>query len=194
MGLIHTIGDSHAKLNFEGDTRFAVHHLGPLTMYRVGIDGEWLIGLKELGVKDLDWIVWCFGEIDVRNHIIKQRDGQNTTVEKIINPLADNYVQTIFNLAPNNSNMILAVIPPTDNSNDAGFPRVGLLYERVHARNKLNTALEKYADQWGLVCCDPWEPFTNQDGSLRADMSDGNVHVGPEYKNLVAGKVLGCMK
>ena len=191
--MIHTIGDSHAKLNFN-DARFTIHHLGPLTMYRVGIDGEWIISLKELGIKDLDWIVWNFGEIDVRNHIIKQRDGQNTTVEKIIAPLADNYIQTIFNLARNNSNMILAVIPPTDNVGDKTLPKTGELYERVHARNKLNTALYKYADQWGLVYCDPWEPFTEQDGSLRKDMSDGGVHVGINYAHMVVENVMGCMK
>jgi hypothetical protein len=75
--VIHAIGDSHVKLNFGGDPRIVVHHLGPVTMRAVSKDGRNNISLKELGIVDGDSVIWCFGEIDVRCHIIRQRDILN---------------------------------------------------------------------------------------------------------------------
>ena len=112
--VIHAIGDSHAKLNFGGDPRFVVHHLGPVTMHAVGRDGRNNISPKELGVVSGDTVIWCFGEIDIRCHIIRQRDLLNENISSIVDLLAMRYINSIIDIQHGLEvkTIVLAVIPP----------------------------------------------------------------------------------
>jgi hypothetical protein len=183
--MIHAIGDSHVELNFRNDDRFKVHHIGPITMYHIGKHG---LTLPE----PMDKIVYSFGEIDVRCHIIKQREISKQSVENIISNLAFNYVQKLIEITPDNSKAVaLSVIPPTNFGYNAIFPKVGTLAERIMVRIMLNIALEKYCKDTVLTFVDPYEGFADSNGVLRYDMSDGDVHVGDSFKHIVADKVAG---
>ena len=86
--------------------------------------------------------------------------------------------------------VILAVIPPTDRGQNEAFPKIGSLKERIDARNLLNVALEKYCRPLGFAYLDPFGPFEDSNGALKAEMSDGNVHCGPAYAPLIVEKVM----
>jgi hypothetical protein len=190
--VIHAIGDSHVKLNFGGDPRIVVHHLGPVTMRAVSRDGRNNISPKELGIVNGDSVIWCFGEIDVRCHIIRQRDILNENISSIVDILAMGYINSILDIQHGMEvkTIILGVIPPTDLIYDANYPRIGALYERVWARNTLNKSLENYCILHDFIYLDPYKEFTDGTGALISNMSDGQVHVGNAYAYLVVEEVM----
>ena len=194
--VIHAIGDSHVKLNFGGDPRIVVHHLGPVTMRAVSRDGRNNISPKELGVEDGDAVIWCFGEIDVRCHLIRQRDMLNEHISTIVDLLAMGYINSILDIQHGMEvkTVVLGVIPPTDLTNDMNYPRVGALYERVWARNTLNKSLENYCILRDFIYLDPYKEFTDGAGALISNMSDGQVHVGNAYAHLVVEEVMRILK
>jgi hypothetical protein len=191
--VIHAIGDSHVRFNFEAATRIHVCFLGPVTMHRIARDGRNALSLKGLGIHRNDVMVWELGEIDVRCHIVKQRDLRREPMERIAESLARDYLHSVEAIQAEIDGLktvILAVIPPTDRGQNEAFPKIGSLKERIDARNLLNVALEKYCRPLGFAYLDPFGPFEDSNGALKAEMSDGNVHCGPAYAPLIVEKVM----
>jgi hypothetical protein len=189
---LFAVGDSHANSNFGNDPRIHVRYLGPMTMHRIARDGRRAISLNRLGIFRRDIVIWCFGEIDVRCHLIKQRDLQRISIPALADSLARDYLRSIAAIQAEiaeRKTVILAVIPPTDRGNNADFPKVGSLEERVNARKLLNAALEKYSSEFGFTYLDPYGPFTDPSGGLKLEMSDGSVHCGSTYAPLIVQKV-----
>ena len=190
---VYAIGDSHAKYDFGAEPGIRMCYLGPVTMYRISRDGRKVLSLKELGVVRGDALIWCFGAIDVSNHLIKQRDRQGAAVEQIADVLARNYLRSVAEIGAEIGGLrmvILAVIPPTDQHLKFDIPSAGTLAERVESRTLLNAALEKYSRERGFAFVDPFESFQDSDGVLKPGMSDGNVHCGPKYVHLIVEKVM----
>lgn len=190
---LYALGDSHVKANFDAAPEIQVRYLGPMTMHRIARDGREAVSLKGLGVFSGDTLIWGLGEIDVRCHLIKQRDLLDATVASLADSLARGYVRSIAAIQDEIGGLttvVLAVIPPSDQGEDADFPKAGTLQERIEARNLLNAALEKYSGSQGFQYFDPYASFLDQAGSLNPKMSDGNVHCGPEYAPIIVRKVL----
>lgn len=190
---IFALGDSHAIANFDAAPEFRVRYLGPMTMHRIARDGREAVSLKGLGVFQGDTLIWGLGEIDVRCHLVNQRDLQGATVASLADSLARGYVRSIAAIQEEIGGLttvVLAVIPPSDQGEDADFPKAGTLRERIEARNLLNAALEKYSGSQGFRYFDPYVSFLDQAGALNPKMSDGNVHCGPEYAPIIARRVL----
>jgi hypothetical protein len=191
--VVHAIGDSHVKFNFGGNPRIRVCYLGPVTMHRIARDGRNALSLKGLAIYREDIVVWGLGEIDVRCHLVNQRDLRQEPMERIVDSLARDYLNSVATLQAEIDGLktvILAVIPPTDQVHNENFPKIGSLEERIDARNLLNAALEKYCPPNGFTYLDPYGPFEDSSGGLKAEMSDGNVHCGPAYAPLIVEKVM----
>lgn len=134
--MIHIIGDSHS-LMFAEIHECLIHHIGPVTMHRIGRDS---LNICNFGIHNHDFIVFVFGEIDVRCHIGIQRDRHLRSEEDIINTLIDNFIRSILDCSTgNNQLMICSVVPPTDTYFNPDFPFYGTLQDRVLLTNKLNT-------------------------------------------------------
>jgi hypothetical protein len=190
---LFVVGDSHAKFNFGADPRFRVRYLGPVTIHRVARDGRKALSLKDMGVFRGDVVVWCLGEIDVRSHLVRQRDRQRVPVETIADSLARDYLRSVAAIQSEIGDLktvVLSVIPSTDQGENESFPKIGSLEERIDARILLNRALEKYCRPHGFTYLDPYGPLEDSSGALNAEMSDGNVHCGPAYASLVVEKVI----
>jgi hypothetical protein len=193
--VIHVIGDSHTKTNFGADPRFVVHYLGPMSMHHVAQKRE--ICLKDFDVENGDTIIWCFGEIYVRCHLIRQRDEQRANISGIADALAMGYIHAILDIKFGYENLkiiVLAIIPPSDQSDNIEFPRIGELYERVWAQGLLNQSLNNYCILHDFIYIDPYGEFINSAGSLKPEMSDYQVHVGEKYAHLIVEKVMECLK
>ena len=84
---IHTIGDSHSVHPWNKIDNIIIHHQGPKLCYSIGRDG---INLTNLNIKENDLLIFCFGEIDCRCHIIKYIT-ETKTYKDIIDEIVNNY-------------------------------------------------------------------------------------------------------
>ena len=98
---IHTFGDSHASsiyshwgyINIPGVT-IKCNHIGSKLMYTFGRLGLDLLNIKNYEVKENDVVIFCFGEIDCRNHVHKHITNDKSYKE-VVNELANSYFNAI---------------------------------------------------------------------------------------------------
>jgi len=95
---IHTFGDSHASKEFSHwgsiNVDIKCNHLGGRLMHTFGRLGLNLLNIKNRGVKEGDTVIFCFGEIDCRNHVHKHIT-RNTNYKNVIDRLVINYFNAI---------------------------------------------------------------------------------------------------
>jgi hypothetical protein len=176
---IHVIGDSHTE-EFKGLQYCHLHHLGPITMHRVGRDGLTILNFRTLKVKEGDLVVLVFGEIDARCHIGKQRDLKGRPLDEIIDTLVRNYLLTIqYNQATYKkvSAIVYTITPPTEQIYSSDFPFYGSLLDRVEITQKLNSKLHELAPHFNIVVLDVYEDYADANGVLIPELSDGTVHL-----------------
>jgi hypothetical protein len=129
-----------------------------------------------------DTVVISYGEVDCRGHIGKQIElGREE--DAVISELTTAYVDTIRTVVTGHV-VLMAVIPPTTRAEyeaenpDGGFPFVSSDADRVRYTAKVNASLAAHCKRLGFVFFNPYGPYTREDGCLRRELSDGNVHVG----------------
>ena len=179
---IHTIGDSHSTTTHGSWPDWVVnHHLGPLLCYSFGNREN---DISTCGVQDGDTVIFALGEIDCRCHVHKHVNCA-TTYEDVIDGLIDNYVNAIKR-AVQNLNVrvgIYNVVPPSKKGTILYDPHdifrpIGTDEQRQKYVLYFNSKLkEKCADN-GFIFFDIYDKYTDEEGFLRRDLSDGNVHIG----------------
>jgi hypothetical protein len=186
--MIYIYGDSHAHYSFKN---LKVPHNNlwkpSITMHRIGRDNHIINFINKENVQNNDIIILAYGEVDCRCHIQRQVDmGRNE--DDIINELVTNYTKTIKNniTAANVNVIIVGVIPPTkqtDYERHHGpitheFPFVGSDDDRVRYTSKVNNSLEAAAKNNKYIYFNPYSYYTRDDGTLKYELSDLNVHLG----------------
>jgi hypothetical protein len=119
--ILHVIGDSHAYNCFTPNTAIGcranvlvqakdvshthvpyayqfTHHLGSRTMHFAGRPGALVTEATRCGVKAGDAVVWVFGEIDARCHIVRQQAEHGRTSDEVIGALATDYINGILDV------------------------------------------------------------------------------------------------
>jgi hypothetical protein len=183
---LFVFGDSHAEFCFGGIARAKVHWLENTTMHKTGRDGITVLNLFQAGVPDGATVLFCFGEIDVRAHIGRQRDEKGRDVDEIIDVLVTRHVACLReNLAHYRcARVILAsVMPPTSKVR----PFHGTHADRIAIAGRLNARLAAAAVQEGFAFFDLNRLFRDQDGGLDERFRDGTVHACKKFYYLVEG-------
>ncbi len=208
---IHVIGDSHSRL-FTQLPGCIVHHIGPRTMY--GLRNGLIIGeltrygyhlkgdplpeetripldVRSFGVQAGQYVVYVFGEIDVRTHIGRIRDKTGQGLDEILDDLVKYYIDLIVTNQQESQclSIIAAIVPPSNIIENPDFPFYGSLEDRIMIQQQLNTKLKLACQQHNLLYLDCNSNFTNPDGTLCYDMSDGHVHLHPKC-NIIVGQEL----
>jgi hypothetical protein len=109
--MIHCIGDSHAAV-FSGreemapawperssDTLsfFRSYRIGPATAYQLENKIPVINDILHSCVnKEDDSILFCFGEVDIRAHLVKQAELQKVPIEQIVEECVDRYFRVIL--------------------------------------------------------------------------------------------------
>ena len=120
--MIHCIGDSHSAVfsgeekmqpewpNRSNDTTefFKSYRIGPATAYMLAnkkpiIDNI----LNNIVINKGDKIMFCFGEVDIRAHVIKQAELQNRLREDIVKEIIDAYSKVILDYKNKGYDMIV---------------------------------------------------------------------------------------
>lgn len=206
--MVRIVGDSHSVASFcnigeekgiwsvEYNDRhlsipFFIYNVYGVTMHRIGRDGlsfleKWRRDI--IGAENDDVLVFVFGEIDVRCHILKQSQKQNVSVDTIIEKLVDSYLNTVLSykdLYQQLNVVVFNIVPPIDRIHFPPFEQYGTLKERVAIANRLNQTLKNKCDSFGVPFLDIYKLFSEQDGSMKPELSDGSVHISNLYNGII---------
>ena len=185
---IYSFGDSHADYSFRNvindeNQRVA---LGPVTMHRVRRDKlDFLDSYKTHRDVDFDkdsFVVFCFGEIDIRCHIKKQIEIQGKKENEVINNLISEYVNYISRQKKIFKKIgILSITPPASvvwASQNNDYPFMGTDYDRARYTIKANGILKKMCAENDISFIDVHRKYSDEKGMLIRELSDGGVHIG----------------
>jgi len=161
-------------------------------MHRVGRDGVDSFDIEKYRICDGDTVLFVFGEIDVRCHIVKQRDA-GRGLDEIIATLGSNYINAVMRYRRKFGNLdciVQLVVPPTDQGYNPKFPFYGSLEERIKINGLLNEGLKLYCGNNRIKVLDLTDVLSARDGQFDPRLSDGSVHCGKKAFLLVENKLL----
>lgn len=178
----HLFGDSHHAL-YKSLPHVTAHHLGPVTMHRVGRDGAALFGFGERGVDEGDVLGFIFGEIDVRVHLAPQIVRQKLPEQIVMAKLVRHYFRTLAEvrrLFPRSRIVVFSATPPAGFDYplfDPNHPRNGTDEQRARWARWLNRALRSQARAAGYGFVDQYSMFANALGLLDVAATDDYCHI-----------------
>lgn len=185
--MIHCIGDSHSAV-FSGkeemqpiwpqrsDDRtpfFKSYRIGPATAYQLETKIPVIDEIIHLNVNvDTDYVLFCFGEVDVRAHLIKQMELQNKTVYEIVKECVDRYFKVLLRYKEAGIKVIAwgPIASWHESKKYIGGPSFGTCLERNIVTEEFNNYLEE-------VCTKNDIGFV----SIFYKMIDENKITKPEY-------------
>jgi hypothetical protein len=180
--VLHVFGDSHSRLF--GATPGAIsHHIGPVTMYRVGRDGISVFDLASRQINDGDAIGFCFGEIDIRVHFAKQIAQLSRTPREVVDSLVASYLTTldaVRGMFPTSSIVVFSSVPPAGIKHpgfDAAFPRNGTDRNRAVWAKILNHALKREALRRRFWFVDQYTTNTDRRGLMALRQTADGIHL-----------------
>lgn len=213
---VHVIGDSHSSFCFtnvlpvkvhlerslfryqnhhgkNASLSFAIHWLGPMTMFRVARDGLKAFNLKSMNVQEGEITVFAFGEIDVRCHIEKQSAVQGKEIDDVIGQLVKQYIAAVVenrNQFNHIHCVVCSIVPPTDNNFNPKYPVYGSLKTRIDITKKMNSKLQELCARNNIHLLDLYTDHCTDEGNLRFECSDGGVHIAPQRNAQIKQKLL----
>jgi len=173
-------------MNYQGkqlSVPFSILHKDSSTMHRVGRDGLNYLNQERcelINAHEGDTVIFVYGEVDCRGHIMKQKRRQNCSIQSIIEKLAANYLKTLIKYKSQYNNVsvvVFNVVPPTNYGLKPPYIRSGTLQQRVEITKQLNSELKKNCDQNGILFLDTYDHYANPDGSMILSLSDGRMHI-----------------
>lgn len=186
---IFVIGDSHATYSFSinGITYPRVTHSlriatpNSWTMHKVGRDN---IDFTCIGFPKESIMLLSFGWIDINfQHIDKQITlGRN--VDEIIDTLVNGYINILIQNRDRGQKYIgvMNILPPTTDDDKTIFTSVlpdgpSSIEIRANFTKKMNYLLKQKCIEFNLLYLNLHDAYVNDDGSLKKEFSDGNVHL-----------------
>jgi len=179
--MIHTFGDSHARIGWPVCENLKLHEIGPILAHSFGIDKLKRLDISKFNVKDEDVVVFSFGEIDCRCHIHKYITKK--TVEEIINEIIYNYINAIKENVSQYKNLKVYIlsVPPASRKkqvvDNEKFPHLGEDEERKKYVKIFNEVLIKYCKKYSYLFLDHYTPHLDSEGHLSEVHSFDGVHV-----------------
>ena len=167
---------------------FNIYWLGPRTMHRVGRDGLDGLNIKELfHVQENDVIVYVFGEIDVRCHIVRQAYEKNRKYEEIINKLVEDYINTIEENTKYSQTfpVIFSVIPPSNAKTGGKYKPYGSCQERARVTQEVNEKLQRACEEHNILCLNINNRYETRTGFLNPKFVSAAVHIAPVYNDYI---------
>lgn len=173
------VGDSHAQACFQGFPGAHIEAINGRTAWRVANNG---IDDVPFAPQPDDTVVWLFGEVDCRCHLVRLSGGASPMLVDRACGLALRYCRRIAEYP--GRHIICSVLPPSDLANSPAYPIAGSLKERALATALFNKFVAVYCfcgTSPVTTFCDFHAAYALPDGSLNHALSDGNVHVATEH-------------
>jgi len=187
--MIHCIGDSHSAV-FSGEEamqpcwpapaankikQFNSYRIGPATAYQIANKQpiiESLIDSIELGVDDS--LMFCFGEVDIRAHLIKQAKIQDRPVNDLVVECVDRYVNAISYYKKYGVKIILwgPIASWSATKEYTGGPSFGTEQERNWVTFAFNVALQLACVREGFEFVSIFYEMVNDNMTTKPDFLD----------------------
>lgn len=205
--MLYIYGDSHARFSFKDlEIPHRNYQESSVTMHRIGRDNN-IINFDN-SCNNLDSIVCItYGEVDCRCHI-KRQVNLGRDEDEVIQELISAYFNTIrHNILNYKKIVIVAITPPRNQAEfekEHGpitheYPFVGSDDDRIRFTNKMNNLIEVFCNKNNYIYFNPHSFYTGEDGTLKYELSDSNVHIGNNtyflekfrelYKDILDGKL-----
>lgn len=156
--MIHCIGDSHSAV-FSGEEimqpiwpeiasnktiYFKSYRIGPATAYQLENKKDILNDIISKNYVDGDSVLFCFGEVDIRAHLLKQMKIQNRKKEDIVKECVDRYFSVILSYKKKGINCIVwGPIASWHESRKYDGPSFGNCIERNLVTKEFNQYIER---------------------------------------------------
>lgn len=187
--MIHCIGDSHSAV-FSGEEamqpcwpepaankieQFNSYRIGPATAYQIANKQpiiESLIDSIKLGVDDK--LMFCFGEVDIRAHLIKQAKIQDRPVNDLVVECVDRYVNAISYYKKYGVKIILwgPIASWSTTKEYTGGPSFGTEQERNWVTFAFNVALQLACVREGFEFVSIFYEMVNDNMTTKPDFLD----------------------
>jgi len=182
---IHAIGDSHSWVIGQINPDITVLcHLGAVLCYSFCNETLNRCDIRNFNIQNGDTIIFSLGEIDCRCHIHKHIT-ETMSYQQIIDDIVEKYFEAIkINIVVSNLKLkhicVYNIVPPIQKENtpeDPDYPFLGSDEERKEYVLYFNKKLKEKCTENGFIFFDIYDKYTDQNGFLRKDLSDGRVHI-----------------
>ncbi|SEI14484.1 hypothetical protein SAMN02799636_05947 [Methylobacterium sp. 275MFSha3.1] len=141
--------------------------------------------LRQIQPEPDDVIIFVFGEVDVRCHMLRIATSKGLSLQAEADDLATRYITALteaINYFPHRPKIcVMGIVPPIDPLvPNPILPNVGTLAERLVAWFLLDKALAARAHQAGYTFVAIPRSYHSRDGSLKRRYSDGHAHIAKD--------------
>lgn len=208
--IIYCIGDSHISF-FSGKDKiqplwpkpclyalpyFESYRLGPSLAYNLCRNNTVSMGrerLYEVICKQIpkgSHVLFCFGEIDCRAHILKQAEKQKIRLENVIKECVVRYFSVIKEI----KNMgyypvVWNVIPPTSRMDlrpeTHEYPTYGSQNRRNEVTVLFNRYLDKLCNESNIPMISIYDKLVDNKGNAKSDFYIDDIHLSQKAMPLV---------
>ena len=184
---IFCIGDSHVcffsglnriqpawpQLSIDILERFRTFHIGAVLAYNLckeqtsEMGRETLFKILDLHIPKKSHVMLCFGEIDCRNHLLRQADLQKKSIESIVEECAHRYclvISEIINL--DYMPIVYNAIPSSwvSDVNNPSYPVYGSCSERNRATKRFNGYMAEFCKRNKIGFLSNFKYLVDKDG------------------------------
>jgi hypothetical protein len=202
--MIHCIGDSHSSV-FSGNEEmqpiwpersnditeyFNSYRIGPATAYQLNNKKEIINQIIPL-IKTNDKLLFCFGEVDIRAHLLKKSTTQNIPIEDVVIECVSRYVEVINYYKSLNLSVIVwgPIASWNDDKPYLGGPSFGSNIERNNATKLFNKHISNQLKKYDIPFVTIFEDMLNEDGTtnqeLLDDWQDCHIHLNQKAMPLI---------
>jgi len=202
--MIHCIGDSHSSV-FSGNEEmqpiwpvrsnditpyFKSYRIGPATAYQLE-NKKNIINQIIPNVKDGDHLLFCFGEVDIRAHLLKQSLEQNKDIEIIIDECLEKYIRVVKHYKEIGYDTIIwgPIASWNDEKPYNGGPSYGTSSQRNSITKSFNDKVKKLAISNDIKFVTIFDKMLNEDGSTNSiyldDWKDCHIHLNQKSMELI---------
>ncbi len=207
--MIICLGDSHSsvfsqeekiisqwpKKDFKVFSKFKPIRIGPATAYNLEtkIDHLNKVLNRTFYIKN-SYVLFCFGEVDIRAHLIKQSKLQNKDVESIVAQCIDRYISAIKKVNPIRKirKAVFAPIASWSDEKPYDGPSFGSNIERNQVTIMFNQYLEKKCEENNIIFISIFKEMLNKDGTTNPDYLDDfgtGIHLNQQSMPIILDKL-----
>lgn len=141
-----------------------------------------------------DYVMFCFGEVDIRAHILKQSKLQKKDTSLIVKECVDRYIAAVTKVKPIRklNKAIFAPIASWNVDKPYDGPSFGTNLERNKVTKIFNDYLENKCFEYNLVFVSIFEEMLNIDGttnSIYLDDFGTGIHLSQRSMPLILKKL-----